>query len=47
MKSGFVSMPLSGHLNPMTALARKHNHAAMKSYLLAFPMWNHSLALRV
>lgn len=23
MKIGFVSMPLSGHLNPMTALARK------------------------
>jgi UDP:flavonoid glycosyltransferase YjiC (YdhE family) len=23
MKSGFVSMLLSGHLNPMTALARK------------------------
>jgi UDP:flavonoid glycosyltransferase YjiC (YdhE family) len=23
MKLGFVSMPLSGHLNPMTALARK------------------------
>jgi zeaxanthin glucosyltransferase len=23
MKIGFVSMPLSGHLNPMTALARR------------------------
>jgi zeaxanthin glucosyltransferase len=23
MKVGFVSMPLSGHLNPMTALARR------------------------
>ena len=23
MKIGFVSMPLLGHLNPMTALARK------------------------
>ena len=23
MKIGFVSLPLSGHLNPMTALARK------------------------
>jgi UDP:flavonoid glycosyltransferase YjiC (YdhE family) len=23
MKIGFVSMPLSGHMNPMTALARK------------------------
>jgi UDP:flavonoid glycosyltransferase YjiC (YdhE family) len=23
MKLGFVSMPLSGHLNPMTALARR------------------------
>jgi zeaxanthin glucosyltransferase len=23
MKIGFVSMPLTGHLNPMTALARK------------------------
>jgi zeaxanthin glucosyltransferase len=23
MKIGFVSMPLAGHLNPMTALARK------------------------
>ena len=23
MKVGFVSMPVTGHLNPMTALARK------------------------
>jgi UDP:flavonoid glycosyltransferase YjiC (YdhE family) len=23
MKFGFVSMPVSGHLNPMTALARR------------------------
>ncbi|HEY4048691.1 MAG TPA: hypothetical protein VGM27_17635 [Acidobacteriaceae bacterium] len=23
MKIGFISMPLSGHLNPMTALARR------------------------
>jgi zeaxanthin glucosyltransferase len=23
MKIGFISMPLAGHLNPMTALARK------------------------
>ena len=23
MKIGFVSIPISGHLNPMTALARK------------------------
>ena len=24
MKIGFVSMPVVGHLNPMTTLARKH-----------------------
>jgi UDP:flavonoid glycosyltransferase YjiC (YdhE family) len=43
MKLGFVSMPISGHLNPMTALARKLQSRGNEAGLLAFRMSNLSL----
>jgi UDP:flavonoid glycosyltransferase YjiC (YdhE family) len=47
-KIGFVGKPLSGHLNPMTALARRlQSRSNQVAHLSAFPMSNHSLALRV
>jgi zeaxanthin glucosyltransferase len=37
MKIGFVSMPLSGHLNPMTALARKLQSRGHEVVFFGFP----------
>src|SRR4051794_21835003 len=37
MKIGFVSMPLSGHLNPMTALARKLQSRGNDIAFIALP----------
>jgi hypothetical protein len=44
MKIGFISMPLSGHLNPMTALARKLQSRVMKWSSLEFRIANQSFA---
>ena len=37
MKIGFVSMPLSGHLNPMTALARRLQSRGHEVVLFGVP----------
>jgi UDP:flavonoid glycosyltransferase YjiC (YdhE family) len=37
MKIGFVSMPWSGHLNPMTALARRLRSRGNEVILISFP----------
>src|SRR5947209_19779526 len=37
MKIGFVSMPLSGHLNPMTALARRLQSRGNEVVLFGVP----------
>ena len=37
MKLGFVSMPLSGHLNPMTALARRVQSRGHEAVFLGVP----------
>ena len=37
MKLGFVSMPLSGHLNPMTALARRMQSRGHEALFLGVP----------
>jgi zeaxanthin glucosyltransferase len=37
MKLGFVSMPLSGHLNPMTALARRMQSRGHEAVFLGVP----------
>jgi len=37
MKIGFVSMPLSGHLNPMTALARRLQSRGNEVVFLGVP----------
>jgi UDP:flavonoid glycosyltransferase YjiC (YdhE family) len=37
MKIGFVSMPLSGHLNPMTALARRLQSRGNEVVFIAVP----------
>ncbi|HMF78592.1 MAG TPA: hypothetical protein VK604_23245 [Bryobacteraceae bacterium] len=37
MKIGFVSMPLTGHLNPMTALARKLQSRGNEVVFLGLP----------
>ena len=37
MKIGFVSMPLSGHLNPMTALARRLRSLGNEVVFFGFP----------
>src|SRR5262245_66029987 len=37
MKLGFVSMPLSGHMNPMTALARRVQSRGHEAVFLGVP----------
>ena len=37
MKIGFVSLPASGHLNPMTALARKMQARGNEVVFIGFP----------
>jgi zeaxanthin glucosyltransferase len=37
MKIGFVSMPLTGHVNPMTALARRLQRRGHEIVFLGFP----------
>jgi zeaxanthin glucosyltransferase len=37
MKIGFLSVPLSGHLNPMTALARKLQSRGHEVVFLGVP----------
>jgi hypothetical protein len=42
MKLGFVSMPLSGHMNPMTALARRLQSRGHEACFSAFRIANPS-----
>jgi UDP:flavonoid glycosyltransferase YjiC (YdhE family) len=37
MKLGFVSMPVTGHLNPMTALARKLQSCGNEVVFIGLP----------
>jgi hypothetical protein len=37
MKIGFVSMPVAGHLNPMTALARRLQSRGHEVVFIGFP----------
>ena len=47
MKVGFVSMPVTGHLNPMTALARKLQSRGNEVVFIGLQMSNASFVQRI